>query len=158
MPNPIREDDFTLSEDDLEPDYRPVSEQVGQMLGNVGRRFMTSDGRTIFDICRMVAVTTRREYSHCGTVFRYTFSDGSALVVGPESWDYAGHHDAREEEHRLKSALRKINDFVDTHGRPPEVTRDAPCELMLAHSLKGLRADPSIVEQLANVDRHKLLS
>src|SRR3546814_2349577 len=84
MTNPVRYSDFELSEDELEWEYQPVCEQVGRMFGNDGRCFMTGDGRTIFEVCQMVARDSRRESSSCGTVHRYTFFDDSALVIRSE--------------------------------------------------------------------------
>src|SRR3546814_755210 len=106
MTNPVRYSDFELSEDELEWEYQPVCEKVGRMFGNDGRCFMTGDGRSIFAVCQMVARASRRESSSCGTVHRYTFFDDSALVIGPHSWDYAGSHDAREEEECRMAKLR----------------------------------------------------
>src|SRR3546814_13370165 len=84
---------------------------------------MTGDGRTIFEVCQMVARDSRRESSSCGTVHRYTFFDDSALVIGPHSWDYAGSHDARAEEACRMAKLRSINAFIDEHARIPATMR-----------------------------------
>src|SRR3546814_5971202 len=84
MTNPVRYSDFELSEAELEWEYQPVCEQVGRMFGNDGRGFMTGNGRTIFEVCQMVARDSRRESSSCGTVHRYTLFDDPALVIGPQ--------------------------------------------------------------------------
>src|SRR3546814_18389377 len=92
MTNPVRYSDLELSEDELEWEYQPVCEQFGRMFGNDGRCFMTGDGRTIFEVCQLVARASRRESSSCGCVHRTTSSAHSPTVFGPTPWDYAQTH------------------------------------------------------------------
>src|SRR3546814_18171129 len=97
-----------------------------------------------------------RESSSCGTVHRYTFFDDSALVIGPHSWDYAGSHDAREEEECRMAKLRSINAFIDENDRIPAIDAQNIFERLLAKSLDRLRTAPALFTCLAGIDCQNL--
>jgi hypothetical protein len=82
------------------------AEQVAAILGNDGLVFAAEDGRRLEDLCARATITKARtrfdsetdretveEVSRGEQIFdriRYTFSDGSAIVVAGDAWDIEG--------------------------------------------------------------------
>src|SRR3546814_17912372 len=89
--------------------------------------------------------------------FTPLFRSDSALVLGPHSWDYAGSHDAREEEEGRIAKLRIINAFIDANDRIPAIDAQNIFERLLAKSLERLRTEPAYFSCLAEIDCYKLL-
>jgi hypothetical protein len=84
-----------------------TAEQVAELFGNDGMAFELSDGRTLPEVCREFGATesmairrwdnVTEEYrieevfDHTtNTIYRYTFDDGSAIVVAGDGWDIEG--------------------------------------------------------------------
>lgn len=64
---------------------------------------------------------------------------------------------AKSADERLIESFEEINHYVDTHGHPPERSREIQ-ERRLYSRLQGLRGDPEKVELLLDFDRFGLLS
>src|SRR3546814_14170030 len=92
------------------------------------------------------------------TLFPYTtlFRSDSALVIGPHSWDYAGSHDAREEEECRMAKLRSINAFIDENDRIPAIDAQNIFERLLAKSLDRRSTEPAYSSCLAALECYTL--
>lgn len=84
-------------------DHRPVADRIASMFGNNGQCFLNDHGKSIDDVCiEFNGVKERARtiispsgeattiYHPEGEIVRYTFSDGSAIVITEGYWDFEG--------------------------------------------------------------------
>ena len=85
-------------------DETRMADQVAEILGMDGQHFYAPDGTELSEICaKLGAEKQYADLTHAGNILprdfssittdtrtRYLFTDGSALVVSGDAWDFEG--------------------------------------------------------------------
>lgn len=66
------------------------AEQIAARFANDGMRFQNAAGENLDAVCDEIAAREWRDGYRTGDVYRYRFTDGSAIVVDGDGWDVEG--------------------------------------------------------------------